>query len=136
MLHLEIVTPEKKIFSDTVKDIYLPGADGEIGVLSLHEALVTALAPGELRYEKDGVTHELAIGSGFAEITDEKVSVLTDMALGEDEIDEVAAEQAIKEAEESIAKIEIHEDPEEFAHLQSLIAAKVAMLNLKRRRRP
>ena len=136
MLHLEIVTPEKKIFSDTVKDIYLPGADGEIGVLSLHEALVTALAPGELRYEKDGVAHALAIGSGFAEVIDDKVSVLTDMALGEDEIDEVAAEEAIKEAEESIAKIEMHDDPEEFAHLQALIAAKVAMLNLKRRGRP
>jgi len=90
MLLLEIVTPEKKIFSDTVSDVYLPGAEGEMGVLELHAALVTALQPGELRYDKDGQTHELAIGSGFAEVTQEKVSVLTDSAFGEDEIDEAA----------------------------------------------
>ena len=135
MLHLEIVTPEKKVFSDTVKDVYLPGADGEIGILDLHEALVTALAPGELRYLKDGEEHDMAIGSGFAEITGEKVSVLTDMALGEDEIDEQAAEEAIKAAEEAIKNADQHKDPEEFAHLQGLMAANLAKLNYKRRRR-
>jgi len=83
MLHLEIVTPEKKIFSDTVTDVYLPGADGEMGVLQLHAALVTALQPGELRYQKDGTEHALAIGSGFAEVTQDKVSVLTDSAFGD-----------------------------------------------------
>ena len=83
MLHLEIVTPEKKIFSDTVEDVYLPGEEGEMGVLEMHAALVTSLKAGELRYRKDGEVHELAIGSGFAEVTQEKVSVLTDMAMGE-----------------------------------------------------
>ena len=94
MLQLEIVTPEKKIFSDTVIDVYLPGADGEMGVLELHAALITALQPGELRYQKDGETHALAIGSGFAEVTQEKVSVLTDSAFGDAEIDEAAEEAA------------------------------------------
>ena len=135
MLHLEIVTPEKKIFSDTVKDVYLPGADGEIGVLSLHEALVTALAPGELRYLKDNETQELAIGSGFAEITSEKVSVLTDMALGDEEIDEAAAEEAIKKAEEAINSADQQADPEEYAHLQGMLAVNLAKLNFKRRRK-
>jgi len=135
MLHLEIVTPEKKIFSDTVADVYLPGADGEIGVLSLHEALVTALAPGELRYKKDGEQFDMAIGSGFAEITKEKVSVLTDMALGDDEIDEAAAEEAIQKAEEAIKNADQHSDPEEYAHLQGQLAANLAKLNYKRRRR-
>ena len=135
MLHLEIVTPEKKIFSDKVTDVYLPGADGEIGVLSMHEAVVTALAPGELRYHKDGEEHDMAIGSGFAEITGDKVSVLTDTALGEDEIDEAAAEEAIKKAEEAIKNADQHKDPEEFAHLQGMLAANLAKLNYKRRRR-
>jgi len=88
MLHLEIVTPEKTIFSDTVQDAYLPGKDGEFGVLDMHAALVAALAPGELRYKKDGKEEDLAIGSGFAEITEHKVTVLTDSAFGDDEIDE------------------------------------------------
>ena len=87
-LHLDIVTPEKKIFSDTVDNVYLPGADGEMGILPQHAGLVTALKPGELRYLHNGKVEKLAIGSGFAEVTQTKVIVLTDMALGEAEIDE------------------------------------------------
>lgn len=133
-LHLEIVTPEKKIFSDTVVDVYLPSVDGEMGVLSLHAALVTALQPGELRYQKDGVTHELAIGSGFAEVTQEKVCVLTDSALGENEIDESLVEKAILRAEEQLTKVE-GTDFEAAAHLQSMIATNMAKLTLKRKKR-
>lgn len=134
MLLLEIVTPEKKIFSDTVSDVYLPGAEGEMGVLELHAALVTALQPGELRYDKDGQTHELAIGSGFAEVTQEKVSVLTDSAFGEDEIDEAAEEEAMKRAEEKLTEAS-DKDAEEAAHLQAMIATNAARLQLKRKRR-
>ena len=134
MILLEIVTPEKKIFSDTVSDVYLPGAEGEMGVLELHAALVTALQPGELRYDKDGQTHELAIGSGFAEVTQEKVSVLTDSAFGEDEIDEAAEEEAMKRAEEKLTEAS-DKDAEEAAHLQAMIATNAARLQLKRKRK-
>ena len=48
--HLDVVSAEKKIFSDTVEDVYLPGAEGEMGVLELHAALVSSLQAGELRY--------------------------------------------------------------------------------------
>jgi F-type H+-transporting ATPase subunit epsilon len=133
MLQLEIVTPEKKIFSDTVTDVYLPGAGGEMGILELHAALVTALQPGELRYEKDGKVHELAIGSGFAEVTQEKVSVLTDSAFGEDDIDEAVEEAAMKRAEEKLGKVSA-EDAEEAARLQATIATNAARLELKRKR--
>ena len=135
MLHLEIVTPEKKVFSDQVSDVYLPGLDGEIGVLDLHAALVTALAPGELRYEKDGTSHELAIGSGFAEVSDDKIIILTDIALGEEEIDEAAAQTAIERAEEQLKNIDHSENMEELAHLQGVIAMNLAKVNLKRKRR-
>ncbi len=53
-LKLDIVTPEKKIFSDIVDNVYLPGADGEMGILPQHAGLVTALQPGELRYAYQG----------------------------------------------------------------------------------
>ena len=133
-LKLEIVTPEKKIFSDTVTDVYLPGVDGEMGVLELHAALVTALQPGELRYLKDGTTHELAIGSGFAEVTQEKVSVLTDSAFGDEEIDEAVEEAALKRAEESLVEVSAS-DAEQAAHLQEIIATTEARLRLKRKNR-
>ena len=99
-LHLEIVTPEKTVFSGSVGNVYMPGANGEMGVLEGHAALITALEAGELRYEQDGQIHTLAVGSGFAEITQQRVNLLTDMALGEDEIDEAKAEEAMKRAEE------------------------------------
>ena len=134
-LHLEIVTPEKKIFSDTVAYVYLPSVNGEMGALQGHAATVTALEPGELRYEKDGEVLYLAIGTGFAEVTQERVNVLTDMALGEGEIDEKAAEEAMKRAEEQLSEISHSEDAEEFAHQQALLAKASAQLHLKRRLR-
>ena len=132
-LHLAIVTPERQIFSDTVGNVYLPGADGELGVLDGHAALVTALAPGELRYEKDGQIVTLAVGSGFAEVTQERVNILTDMAMGEDQIDESKVEEAMQRAEEQLKGMSHDHDAEEVAHLQAVIAKSMAQLKLKRR---
>ena len=132
-LHLEIVTPEKKVFSDTVANVYLPGADGELGILPAHGALVTALAPGELRYEKNGVITTLALGSGFAEVTQEQVNILTDMALGEEQIDEAVVTEALQRAEKQLLGMDHNSDVEEVAFLQATIAKSLAQLKLKRR---
>lgn len=132
-LHLDIVTPEKKVFSAPVESIYLPGADGEMGVLPMHSGLITALQPGILRYSHDGADCELAIGSGFAEISQTLVKVLTDSALGEDQIDEAQTEAAIKRAEEKLATIDHSLDAEEVAYLEGLISRQAAALKFKRR---
>jgi F-type H+-transporting ATPase subunit epsilon len=132
-LQLDIVTPEKKVFSDTVDNVYLPGADGEIGVLPMHTGLVTALRAGELRYLYKGQVTILAIGSGFAEITQTKVVVLTDMALGEAEIDILTAEEAIKRAQEKLQNIEHSMGAEEVAYLQGIIAKSTAAIQFKRK---
>ena len=134
-LHLEIVTPEKKVFSDTVEYVYLPGADGEIGVLPSHVGLVTALQPGELRYECKGQITTMAVGSGFAQVTLQGVTLLTDMALGEDEIDEAATEDAIRRAEEKLKGIEHSMNSEEVAYLEGLISRSSAALRMKRKYR-
>jgi len=132
-LQLDIVTPEKKIFSDTVDNVYLPGADGEMGILPSHAGLVTALQPGELRYLYNGHVETLAIGSGFAEVTQTKVIVLTDSALGEAEIDEAQVEAAIQRAEAKLATIDHNLDSEEVAYLQGVIAKSSAALRFKRK---
>lgn len=131
--HLDIVTPEKKVFSDSVDNVYLPGADGEIGVLPMHAGLVTALKPGELRYLYHDQVVTLAIGSGFAEITQTKVVVLTDMALGEAEIDELSAEEAIQRAQEQLQNVEHSMDAEEVAYLQGIISRSAAAIQFKRK---
>ncbi len=135
-LQLEIVTPEKKIFSGQVEAVNLPGADGELGILPEHAGLVTALQAGELHYqEKGGKTGTLAIGAGFAEVDQQKVIVLTDSALGEDEIDEAAMEAAMARAHEQLSGVEHSLDAEEVAHLQAVIAQASAALHFKRKNR-
>ena len=129
---LDIVTPEKTIFSDTVEDVYLPGSEGEMGVLDMHAALVSPLSPGELRYKKDGKIEELAVGEGFVEVCDDKVSVLIDLAIGEDAIDEAQVEEAMKRAQEALAGENV--DHDEMAALQAAIAKSEAMLKRKRKR--
>jgi F-type H+-transporting ATPase subunit epsilon len=132
-LELDIVTPEKKIFSGAVDNIYLPGVDGEMGILPSHAGLVTALKPGELRYLHEGKVEMLAIGSGFAEVTGTKVIVLTDSALGEAEIDEEHVEAAIQRANVKLASIDHNLDTEEVAYLQGIIARSTAALMFKRK---
>ena len=129
---LDIVTPEKTIFSDTVDDVYLPGSEGEMGILSMHAALVAPLQPGELRYLKGGKIEELAVGEGFVEVSDDKVSVLIDLAIGEDAIDEAQVEEAMKRAQDALNGV--GDDHEEMAALQVAIAKSEAMLKLKRKR--
>lgn len=132
-LQLDIVTPEKKIFSDLVDNVYLPGADGEMGILPQHAGLVTALKPGELRYLHKGKVESLAIGSGFAEVTQTKVIILTDSALGEAEIDEEHVEAAIKRAHDKLATVDHNLNSEEVAYLQGVIAKSTAALHFKRK---
>ncbi|MBL6920847.1 MAG: ATP synthase F1 subunit epsilon [Akkermansiaceae bacterium] len=131
---LDIVTPEKTIFSDSVDDVYLPGSEGEMGILAMHSALVAPLQPGELRYLKDGQVEELAVGEGFVEVTGDKVSVLIDLAIGEDAIDEHQVEEAMKRAKNALDGV-VGDDPEEMQALMMSIAKSEAMLKLKRKRR-
>jgi F-type H+-transporting ATPase subunit epsilon len=131
-LHLEIVTPEKEVFSDQVDGVVVPGSEGEMGVLPAHTPLVTMLLPGELRYTKDGKEEELAVGEGMLEVTGQRVAVLTDMALAEHEIDETAVEEALKRAEERKAGLT---GDEEIAAVEASIQKSLAQLHLKRKRR-
>ena len=131
-LRLEIVTPEAKTYSDNVESVVIPGVDGELGILPQHVALMTQLLPGELRIMKDGQETRLAVGEGFVEVTGETVSVLTDMAVPESDIDESAAEEAIRRAESAMK--EEHLDEEGLANVQASLLKSLAQLRVKRRR--
>lgn len=134
-LKLEIVTPEARIFSDMVDSVVLPGAEGEMGVLPMHANLVTTLNPGELRYSKSGYTNELAVGEGLVEITGNHARVLTDMAVGADDIDEKAVEEALERARKSLETLKPGEHQEEVAAVMAMIQRTTAQLHLKRKRR-
>jgi F-type H+-transporting ATPase subunit epsilon len=134
-LHLDIVTPEKTHFSGRVSFVYLPGSEGELGILPHHAALVTALKPGELRYGVEGEIEMLAVGGGFVEVADDRVVVMTDMALDEHQIDEVKVEAALERAEKALEDVSHSDNVEKVAALQATIAKSMAQLNLKRKRR-
>ena len=132
MLQLEIVTPEAKTYSDDVDSVVIPGIDGELGVLPLHAPLMTLLEPGELRVLKGGQELRLAVGEGFVEITPEKVAVLTDMAVNESDIDESAAEEAIRRAEQAMSGEKLTN--EEYAANNAALLRSLALVKVKRRR--
>jgi F-type H+-transporting ATPase subunit epsilon len=131
---LQIVTPEGQVFSDTVDLVVVPGTEGELGVLSLHAALVTALKPGELRYTKNGQEHVFAVGSGLLEVTQDSVSVLSDLAVNEKDIDEHAVEKALEEARKAFEERPDSAHPEDIVALQLAIQKSMAQLAVRRRR--
>lgn len=99
-LRLEIVTAERVVFSDDVDMVSAPAAEGRIGILPRHEAMLTILLPGEFHYTKDGVSNPFAISGGFMEVLPDRVTVLADTAERGDEIDEARAEEARRLAEQ------------------------------------
>ena len=132
-LRLEIVTPEAKRFSDDIDMVVVPGVEGELGILPLHVPLMTRLMPGEVRITKDGKQTELVIGTGFVEVSQTQVSILTDMAMADTEVDEQAAEEAVKRAEARVKEKDLNS--EEVAEIEGAIARSLAQLKFKRRRR-
>jgi F-type H+-transporting ATPase subunit epsilon len=131
-LKLEIVTPEGRAYSDDVAMVVLPSIEGEIGVYPAHVPLMTQLSPGELRILKDGKTTELVVGTGFIEVTGDSVSVLTDSALGEAEIDENGTEEAIRRAQAALRDKNL--SSEETAEVEASLARSLAQIRFKRRR--
>jgi F-type H+-transporting ATPase subunit epsilon len=132
-LLLEIVTPEAKAFSGEVEMVVLPGVEGELGILPMHVPLMTQLLPGEVRILQDGKQTELVVGTGFVEVSQTQVSILTDMAMSDAEIDEQAAEEAVKRAEARVREKDL--SSEEIAEIESALARSLAQLKFKRRRR-
>ena len=129
-LKLEIVTPEAKIFSEDVEMVTLSGTDGEMGILPQHMPIMTGLASGEIHARKDGQNIFLAVGSGFVQVTKDKVSVLTDMAIKADDVDEAKAEEARQKAEHRLSQ-KLSE--EETATVQASLMHALTQLKLKQR---
>jgi F-type H+-transporting ATPase subunit epsilon len=129
-IKLEIVTPEAKTFSEDVDMVTLTGIDGEMGILPQHMPLMTQLVPGEILVKKGGDNFLLAVGDGFVQVTGEKISILTDMAIRAENIDEAAAEEARKRAEERLSQKLTEEDA---AMVQASLLNALAQLKVKRR---
>ena len=133
-LTLEIVTPDARVYSDTIDSVVIPTVEGEVGILPGHIPLLTQVEHGELRVTKGGVTQLLVVSGGFAEVEGDRVHVLAEHAINEEKIDEHAVEAALKRAEEQLAAAK-DIDPQQYEHLQNLVRYSGVQLAVKRRRR-
>ena len=131
-MHLKIVTPEKVLVDEPVDMVTLTTSEGEIGVLPHHTALMAKLLPGELRIKKGGKTDILATGEGFIQCADNVLTILTDLAVKEEDIDEKKVEEARKRAE---AALEQKLSDEEYAETIAILEKSLAQLKIKRRHR-
>jgi F-type H+-transporting ATPase subunit epsilon len=131
-LKLEIVTPEATVYSQDVEMVTLPAVNGQIGILPQHIRLMTQMVPGEMIVRKDGHDDFLAVGEGLVEVTNERVSIVTNMAVSVESIDEAAAEEARQRA---AARLKEKLSSEEVASVNASLARSLAQLHVKRRHR-
>ncbi|MBX3268563.1 MAG: F0F1 ATP synthase subunit epsilon [Acidobacteria bacterium] len=103
MLKLEIVTPERKVIDAEVDSVTVPTLSGEAGIMPQHAPLISALKPGIVTVTTKGQAERLAVGTGFVEVSNNRVSVLTDVAETADEIDAERARSEKAEIEKELA---------------------------------
>ncbi len=129
-LHLKVVTPEKLLVNEEVSQVNVSTEQGQIGILPYHASLMARLKPGELIIKRNGKEESLAIGDGFLQISDNTLTVMTDLAAYAADIDEKAVEDAKKRAE---AALEQTLSGEEYAETLAALEKSLAQLRIKRR---
>lgn len=132
MMRLEIVTPDGNGFTGDVEMVTLTAVGGEIGILPGHTNLMTQLVPGEIALNTATGNRFLAVGEGLVAITGDRVSILTDMAIAAESIDEAKAEEARQRAE---VRLREKLSAEEVASTNAALTRSLAQLRVKRRRR-
>jgi F-type H+-transporting ATPase subunit epsilon len=131
-LKLQIVTPEAIVFSEDVHMVTLPAVEGEMGIYPQHVRLITQVVPGEITVTKDGQDRYLAVGEGLVEVTANQVSIVTDMAIPAENIDEAKAAEARARAE---ARLREKISDEEVASVNASLVRSLAQLEVRKRRR-
>ena len=127
-LFLEIVTPEKTVVSQEVDTVVAPGTEGEFGVLPGHIHFLSGIVPGELRYHTGTTKEIMAVTTGFAEVSNDKVSILVEAAEKAQNIDKERARQAMERANERLAK---DRETEEIDFIRAEMALKRAIMRIK-----
>jgi F-type H+-transporting ATPase subunit epsilon len=102
-LNLEVVTPERRVLSEAVNSVTIPGREGEMQILPGHAALIAELKPGVLTYNQDGTNFPLHVARGFVEIHHDRVSVLCEIAERPEEIDANRARLARERTEKQLS---------------------------------
>ncbi len=131
-IHLEIVTPEKRAYSDDVDSVVLPGSEGELGILPHHAPLISQLGVGELRIRKGGTEESFAIVGGFVQVRPDRVVVMAETADLAAEIDLERAEEARRDAERALEAGFV--EPADLAQARAALQAALVRIRVAERR--
>ena len=134
-MQLDVITPEKTIYSGEIDELALNTADGEIAILPHHVNLFTKIMPGEMIIKVNKKDQYLAVTGGFLEVTENKVTVLADYAVKADEIEVEKAIAAQKRAEDVIKRKKEGVSERDFANAQADLRRALLELHVANRRR-
>jgi len=125
---LEVVTPEKMVFSGKVDEVTIPGTEGEFGVLRGHEPFLTSVDIGELYFLAGGKKTHYAVNTGYAEITGTKITVLIETAERADAIDKDRAIRAKEKATVNLAQLT--KDHDDFERMRLALARAINRISV------
>ena len=128
-VQFELVTPSHIMMEGEVDMVVVPGAAGDFGVLPGHAPLLSTLRPGVVDvYENDTVSERVFVAGGFAEVAEDRFTVLAEEAVEASEIDREAATQRLEEAREALARAEAEDDEGARRAAETEIAVAEALL--------
>ena|ERR1700730_12591437 len=133
-LLVEVVTAERELYRGEADLVSAPGAEGRLGILPRHAALLTTLASGELTIKLAGAEEPLFVSGGFLEVSNNAVTVLADTAEHAEEIDEARAEEARRRAQERLEQAQSNIERAELLGALERAVARLRVAEIARRR--
>ena|SRR5438132_3914234 len=130
-LQLEVVTPERRVLSESVNAVTVPGRGGEMGILPGHAPMISELQTGVLSYNEEGTTFQLHVSGGFVEVNNDRVAVLAEIAEKPEEIDAARARLAREHSEKQLSSWSGTE--EDFEKARAKLERSVVRLRLATR---
>ena len=133
-IHVDVVSAEEQIFSGEAEFVVLPGVAGELGIYPRHTPLLTEIKPGAVRVKLPNIDREelVFVQGGFLEVQPHLVTVLADTAIRAKDLDEKAALEAKRAAEEAMQN---KTSKEEIAHAEAELSIALAQLEAIRKLR-
>lgn len=134
-MHLDVITPTKKLLSEDIDEVVVMTPSGEIGILPHHENYVSQVIPGEMMVKMKGKMHYFAITGGFLEVANNQVTILSDYAVHSEDIDVKQAMEAKKRAEEMLKRKGEGLTEREYALASSELQRAISELHVANKRK-
>lgn len=134
IMHVEVVTAERELYSGEADSVLAPGSEGQLGILPRHAALLTTLKVGELLIRLGGAEEPFFVSGGFMEVSNNTVTVLAETAERAEEIDQARAEAARRRAQERLlqAQSDVERAEMEAALERALVRLRVVEVSRRR----